>query len=111
MVYNADGTPNSAGAITEMVRLHVKIRGHIEIVEFAVTDLGRTSVFIGHEWLKKHNPSIDWAKSEVKFNRCPIECTPLIGVSNPEDEEIDYEELEEGEASDFSSELSDPPDD
>ena len=68
MVYNADGTPNSAGAITEVVRLHVKIRDHIEIAEFAVTELGKTSVFIGHEWLKKHNPSIDWVKSEVKFN-------------------------------------------
>jgi len=97
MVYNADGTPNSAGAITETVRLHVKIQSHIEIAEFAVTDLGKTNMFIGHEWLKKHNPSIDWAKSEVEFDRCPIECMPLLRETHPEDEEIDYEDLEDGE--------------
>lgn len=92
-----DGTQNVAGAITEKVKLHVKIRDHIEIVEFAVTEIGKTNVFIGHEWLKKHNPSIDWVRSEVRFNQCPIECTPLMGITNPEEEEIEYEGLEEGE--------------
>lgn len=56
LVYNTNRTENSAGAITEMARLHVKIKDHVEILELAITELGRTSVFIGHEWLKKHNP-------------------------------------------------------
>ena len=80
-----------------MARLHVKVKNHIEIMEFAITELGRTSVFISHEWLKKHNPSIDWVSNEIKFNQCPIKCTLLMGKTNPEDEEIDCEDFEDGD--------------
>jgi len=56
LVYNTDGTPNAAGAVTEIVRLHTKIRSHIEIVELSIVELGKTKVFIGHDWLKKTQP-------------------------------------------------------
>lgn len=60
LVYNADGSENAAGTISEAVRLHVRIKGHTEVLDFAVTELGKSDVFIGHDWLKIHNPSIDW---------------------------------------------------
>lgn len=49
-------------------------------------------MFIGHEWLKLHNPSIDWRQSTIKFDRCPLDCTPLILPETPEDESDDFEE-------------------
>ena len=95
-VYNADGTENAGGAITDFVDLHVKIRDHTEKLRFAVTELGKSDVFIGHEWLKFHNPSIDWKAGTIEFMRCPLECTPLLR-SDPESEDIDFEDFEDGD--------------
>ncbi len=36
------------------------IEGHSEIQKFAVTNLGRSDVFLGHEWLSFYNPEVDW---------------------------------------------------
>ena len=58
-VYNADGSPNAAGPLTEIVKLHVKIGSHVELMEFSLVELGKTKAFIGHDWLKKHNPDVD----------------------------------------------------
>ncbi|KAJ7690420.1 hypothetical protein B0H17DRAFT_1290066, partial [Mycena rosella] len=51
------------------------------------------------EWLKLHNPSIDWAKSTLKFDRCPVCCGPLGGWEDPEsdDPELKDPELKEGD--------------
>ena len=43
-VYNADGSHNSGGPITEYVELHVKIQDHSERLMFAVTDLGKSQI-------------------------------------------------------------------
>jgi gag-polyprotein putative aspartyl protease len=86
-VYNADGSENAGGAITDFVDLHVKIRDHTERLRFAVTELGKSNVFIGHEWLKFHSPSIDWKAGKIEFTHCPLECTPLLRLS-PESEDI-----------------------
>ena len=58
-IYNTDGTMNAGGPISEFVKLKIKIQDHIERMEFAVTNLGKNPMFIGFEWLKHHNPSID----------------------------------------------------
>ena len=55
-VYNADGTRNSAGSLTEWVRLKVTIGDHEELMDFGISDLGKVNVFLGHDWLKTHNP-------------------------------------------------------
>ena len=98
-VYNADGSLNSGGSITEYVELLLEIGQHVEILQFAVSNLGKTEIFIGHEWLKLHNPSIDWAKSTLKFDRCPVRCEPLGGWEDPESDDPESEdpEIEEGD--------------
>jgi len=45
--------------ITDYVTLRITIQDHVEQLEFAVSDLGTQDMFIGHKWLKLHNPSID----------------------------------------------------
>ena len=73
-VYNADGQPNSDGPISEMISLQLKIGDHLEKIDFGVTNLGRGEIFLGHDWLRLHNPSIDWREGLIEFNRCPSYC-------------------------------------
>ncbi|KAJ3015341.1 hypothetical protein NUW54_g1068 [Trametes sanguinea] len=77
-VYNADGSPNIGRSITHYVLLDVQIGNHREKVQLLVTDLGKADIFLGHEWIEHHNPSIDWQKKLIEFNRCPIECQHVI---------------------------------
>ena len=67
-VHNADGTLNKNGFITDYVFLRLSVGDHTEQLEFAVADLGTHDLFIGHEWLKLHNPNIDWKTSEIRFD-------------------------------------------
>ena len=73
-VFNIDGSPNEAGSISEVVDLVLRYKNHSERTLFAVTGLGKQSLILGHSWLQKHNPEIDWATGEVKMSRCPPRC-------------------------------------
>ena len=39
-----------------------------------VTGLGNQHLILGHAWLKKHNPEINWVTGEVKMSRCSAQC-------------------------------------
>jgi hypothetical protein len=58
----------------------------------AVSNLGKVELFIGHEWLKKHNPNIDWRTSTLTFNRCPKECDYITTLDNLEGDH-DHEQV------------------
>ncbi|SJL17403.1 uncharacterized protein ARMOST_20953 [Armillaria ostoyae] len=93
-VYNANGSRNKAGEITTYAELRLKIGGHNERIDLAVTDLGSKEIFLGHDWLVRHNPSINWATGSVTFTRC--QCAGnrfVLPDADPDDEW----ELEEGE--------------
>ena len=72
-VFNTDGTKN--GEVTKVAPLEVEINGHKETLEVAVMDLDGTDMFLGHDWLVKHNPEVNWKNSTIKFTRCPGNCT------------------------------------
>jgi len=40
----------------------------------AVSSLGKQSLILGYNWLKDHNPKVDWEKGEVKMTHCPLWC-------------------------------------
>jgi len=40
----------------------------------AVSRLGKQSLILGYNWLKDHNPKIDWEKGEVEMTHCPLQC-------------------------------------
>jgi hypothetical protein len=73
-VRNVDGTPNEAGSVHEVVELVLRYKNHSEKAFFAVTGLGRQNVIMGHSWLQKHNPDIDWVTGDVKMSRCSGRC-------------------------------------
>ena len=101
-VYNADGTRNQAGPITEMAELVLAIGEHQERIQLAVTNLGSTDLFIGYEWLRFHNPNIDWERGNLVLNRCPEACG--YRHPTPQSQQLDISqvnqisnELEEGD--------------
>jgi len=73
-VYNVDGTPNDAGAITEIVDAILHFEDHTERTTFAVTSLGKQNVILGFTWLEEHNPEINWQTHKVLMSRCPAKC-------------------------------------
>ena len=73
-VYNIDGSLNVHGSIKETVDLILRYQDHTERATFHVTALGGVPVILGHPWLSKHNPQIDWTTGEVVMSRCPSEC-------------------------------------
>src|SRR5713101_2422817 len=73
-VTNANGTENKHGMIKEYVILRVQIDEHIEELEFAVMQLNSTNIFLGLDWLRHHNPLVNWNTGQLRFESCPKEC-------------------------------------
>ena len=91
-----DGTCNQAGDITEFVELHLSIGGHHERIDLAVTDLGSKDLYLSHDWLKRHNPSVNWQTGSVFFGRCSCVKNHFPLPDADPDDRWD-EELEEGD--------------
>ena len=81
-VRNADGTLNAARSITHVVTARLEFdlgrETHAETIQLAVTKLGREDIFLGYDWLKKHNLVIDWVKGDLTFPHCTTECCRSI---------------------------------
>ena len=71
-VFNTDGMKN--GEVTRVAFLKIKINGNKKQLEAAVMDLNSMDMFLGHNWLVKHNPEINWKNRTIQFMRCPESC-------------------------------------
>ncbi len=94
-IYNADGTRNAGGNITEFIELKLTIGGHSERIDLMVTNLGKKDIYLGHDWLKQHNPAINWKTGSIIFQRCQCSRNILELPDADPDDRWD-EELEEG---------------
>ena len=72
-VFNTDGTKNRE--VTRIAPLEIEINSHKEQLEAAVMNLNGMDIFLGHDWLVKHNPEVNWKNSTIRFTRCPGSCT------------------------------------
>jgi len=73
-VFNVDSSPNEAGQISKVVDVVLRYKTHSKRMLLAVSGLGKQSLILGYNWLKDHNPKIDWEKGEVEMTRCPLRC-------------------------------------
>ena len=91
-IYNADGSINSAGSIREFAIVKMRIGDHSEQITMAMSNLSMHPIFLGYDWLRKHNPQIDWKVKTLQFT-CENEHTP--GLLDPEidDKEAEPERL------------------
>jgi len=72
---NVDGTMNKQGPIRHPAILRMEMgEEHKETTEMAVTNIGRHDILLGTDWFRAHNPQIDWAKNNLRLNRCPTSC-------------------------------------
>ena len=74
----ADRKESSSGLIThETIPLQLHIGGHLETCKFFVTKIPH-DIIIGFEWLKRHNPTVDWSQELIHFqsSNCIPECCP-----------------------------------
>ncbi|KAF9801706.1 hypothetical protein IEO21_10049 [Rhodonia placenta] len=74
-LYNIDGTLNKDGSILEVAILQMQVGDHVEKMVFMVTDIGPEDVIVGLDWLREHNPEIDWESGSLKLSRCPETCS------------------------------------
>jgi len=73
-IYNSDGTQNRYGKIKEAIPITLEAGGHMEQINAVVSGITETDIFLGYDWLEKHNPEIDWKKETINFTRCPKNC-------------------------------------
>jgi len=73
-VFNVDGSPNKTGQISKVIDILLRYKTHSEKMLLAIFRLGKQSLILGYNWLKDHNPKIDWEKKEVEMTRCPLRC-------------------------------------
>ena len=70
---NADGTSNKGGMIQYQINLHLRINERNMIQCFFIMDPGKkNNIILGHPWLTKSNPIIDWATGTVTLRGTPI---------------------------------------
>ena len=86
-VYNMDRSINSARSIREFTIVEMRIGDHSKQIAMAMSNLSTHLIFLGYDWLKKHNPQIDWKVKTLQFT-CDNEHVP--GLLDPE---IDNEEV------------------
>ena len=86
-VYNADGTHNTRGQIKKFAIVHLQIKDYKEQIGLTKTDLGPSTVFLSHNWLKMHNLAIDWKTRCIEF-WCQNDHIPQS--VNEEDEKEDF---------------------
>jgi len=68
-VFNTNGTKNRE--VIKVAPLEVEINRHKGTLEAAVMDLDGMDMFLGYDWLVKHNLEVNWKNSTIKFTRCP----------------------------------------
>jgi len=73
LVFNVDGSPNKARQISKVVDILLHYKTHSKRMLLAVSRLGKQSLILDYNWLKDHNPKIDWKKGEVKMTHCLLQ--------------------------------------
>jgi len=63
--YNADSSTNKDGSVMEVIKMNMTISNHQELIQLSVTNLGNHDLFLGYNWLQKHNLSINWKDSSI----------------------------------------------
>ena len=71
ITWNADGTTNSAGMVKHTVKVMLEFGlGHRETITCLLGEYKSHKLILGDDWLRKHNPSIDWTTWTLAFDRC-----------------------------------------
>ena len=81
-VRNVDNTPNSQGPIRYCLWKDTFLGSKRVRTRFLITALGKQTMILGLPWLRKYNPTINWAKGTVRINRVSV-ATKLAQQQTP----------------------------
>ena len=84
-VYNVDGSINQAGSITEFAIVELMIDDHKEQIAMGLSQLSTHAIFLGYDWLQKHNPIMNWQEHTLKF-MCDNDHIPNLVATDNDDE-------------------------
>jgi hypothetical protein len=68
-IYAIDHRPLNSGLLTHDVIASLKVRDHSEKISLGIVQMPYP-VLLGLDWLKLHNPSIDWACGQLSLSCC-----------------------------------------
>ena len=68
-IYTIDDRPLSSGLLTHDVISKIRIRDHSEIASLGICSMPYP-VLLGLDWLKLHNPAMDWARGQLSLSCC-----------------------------------------
>ena len=98
--YNANGSTNKDGSVTEIIEMNMTIGDHQELIQLSVTNLGSHDLFLGYNWLQKHNLTINWKDSSINLQNCRQWYRKIYVLREPEketEEEIKEDGIEDRE--------------
>ena len=98
--YDADRTANKNSSVIEIVKMNMTISDHQKLIQLLVTNLGKHNLFLGYNWLQKHNPSINQKNSSISLQNYLQQCKKVYIPKEPEeveDEDIEKETIKERE--------------
>ena len=91
---SVDGTPIAARGITHRTAaIEMVMEGHKERLSFNIIPIKSFDIILGLDWLRKHNPTIDWETNQLVFRR--YDATTVATVSIITNEELE-DSLEDG---------------
>ena len=76
------------------------IGDHQELIQLSVTNLGNHDLFLGYNWLQKHNSSINQRDLSISLQNCQQWCKKIYvpkELEEIENENIEEKAIEEGE--------------
>jgi len=84
----------------EVIKMNMTIGNHQELIQLLVTNLGKHDLFLGYNWLQKHNLPINWKNSSISLQNCQQWYRKVYIPKEPEkveDKDVEEEIIEERE--------------
>ena len=70
-IYTIDDQPLASGLLTHNVITQINIHDHTEITTLGICSMPYL-VLLSLDWLKQHNPAIDWTKGQLSLSCCSV---------------------------------------
>lgn len=68
-IFTIDERPLSSGLMTHDVKTSLRMRNHSELISLGVVTMPYP-VLLGLNWLKAHNPDVDWTRGKLALSCC-----------------------------------------
>ena len=78
-IFTIDDRPLASGLLTHDVITQINIRDHTEITQLGIVNMPYP-VLLGLDWLKQHNPSVNWARGQLSLSCCGSESDSSVSA-------------------------------